>query len=73
MIGPRPRDCPGSVDHEHSEPTRHGRCQWCRRRIAGPMPRPTQWVNAGPSALLCAYRRMWDPDWGSAAYDDDPW
>lgn len=62
-------DCPESVRGKHSLAERDGRCRWCRRKIAGKAPRG---IEAVRSRLTDAYRRFYDPDWGSAQTDTDP-
>lgn len=67
-------DCPNAAYGWHSvEVNRDGTCRWCGRKVAPKMPRPRFWTwSKIGSDLECAYERMWDPDWGSRAYDSDP-
>jgi hypothetical protein len=64
-------DCPDAAYGYHSLATREGRCIWCGQLLKGPMPKPLRWTRFR-SDLEDAYRRAWDPDWGSGAYDSDP-
>lgn len=64
-------DCPEAAYGYHSSERRDGTCAYCGRRLSGPLPRPTRWGHLR-SNLDDAYRRYWDPDWGSGAYDSDP-
>lgn len=62
-------DCPEGLRHGPAD--RAGRCPWCRRRFTDPLaaPRPRASIN---SDIVDAYRRFWDPDWGSGRWDSDP-
>lgn len=61
------RECPEAFRHGPADGA--GRCPWCRAKYASAMkvcsPR-TQ------SDLTVAYRRFYDPDWGSDIADADP-
>lgn len=57
--------CPEALEHRAGA---DGRCVWCTRRVAAPVPRP----ELGPSyhtILGDAYRYYHDPDWGSERDD----
>jgi hypothetical protein len=67
-----PNDCPEAVHGWHSSPTdTSGRCLWCRRKVERAAPRPAD-NTFKTSNLTDAYRRQWDPDWGTDPRDHDP-
>lgn len=63
-------NCPEAI--QHGPPDGSGRCPWCRRKITAKQPMPDD-VHRHESRLSAAYRRSWDPDWGTDPLDDDPW
>ena len=69
---PTPRDCPETYDGTHGKTGTDGRCLFCRRKVEAASPRPDRWTWVTRSPLIDAYRRTYDPDWGSAQYDQDP-
>lgn len=63
-------DCPEALCHGPADGA--GRCPWCHRKYTHANARPVH-NHRHPSALTLAYRRFYDPDWGSAHSDDDPY
>lgn len=63
--------CTEALDHGPAD--RAGRCPWCRRKITYPQARESHY---GPSwyerDTEAAYRRSYDPDWGTEHADSDP-
>ncbi len=60
-------ECPLSISG-HDEGGRDGRCTWCGQRINVPVPRP-ELGEGYRTELDLAYRRHYDPDYGSDPYD----
>lgn len=59
--------CSGSVSG-HAQNDRSGRCCWCGAWVDPPVPMPR--LGRGyRTELDQAYRRQWDPDWGTDPYD----
>jgi hypothetical protein len=68
-----PSECPEAVWGYHGPETRSGHCPWCRRKIEAKVRRPAPDTWRPAETIVDAYRRMWDPDWGSAQTDEDPY
>lgn len=62
-------DCPESVSG-HDGGDRDGKCTWCGRKVNRKVPAPDRFTE--PTELGEAYRRFYDPDWGSGKDDIDP-
>lgn len=61
--------CPASATHTHDEGSRRdGRCTWCEHRFTAPAPRPRLGENYR-TELDLAYRRTYDPDYGTDYWD----
>jgi hypothetical protein len=60
--------CPEAT--RHGPLSRDGRCPWCRRKVGRAWPAPTRHQQ---SNLSDAYRRTYDPDWGTDVRDTDPY
>jgi hypothetical protein len=61
--------CPDSVSG-HAQNDRSGRCAWCGYQVDPPCPMPR--LGSGyRTDLDLAYRRAYDPDWGTDPHDCD--
>lgn len=61
--------CPEATRHDAD---RSGRCRWCRKRVDVPVGRPESFGpgdGCDSTDLAVAYRRHYDPDYGSHKYD----
>lgn len=67
-VKPSKTYCPVSAVHTHDEGSRRdGRCTWCGYRFDPPAARPR--LDGWRTELDAAYRRHWDPDYGSDPRD----
>ena len=65
-----PEYCPVSAGRSHDEGSRRdGRCTWCQYRFRAPAPMPS--LSRVRTVADLAYRRFYDPDWGTDVRDVD--
>lgn len=63
--------CPEALGHGPADGA--GRCPWCRRKITYPRARQSRFGTSWRELdTLAAYRRFYDPDWGTDNADSDP-
>lgn len=63
--------CPESVRGHDDGGRTDGRCTWCQQPTGRPALRPIELGNGYRTEMDLAYRRFYDPDWGSDRYDTD--
>ena len=63
-------ECPESVSGHDTGGRRDGKCVWCLRQVDAPPPCP-ELGRGHRTDLDLAYRRTYDPDWGTDARDTD--
>lgn len=74
ILNPDLHPCPEGIRHGPADRT--GRCPWCHLQVAAPIPRQRyagQWWPQWRQDQEDAYRRHYDPDWGTLRVDTDPW
>lgn len=64
-------ECPDAIGG-HGLADREGRCPYCQAKYEAKAPRPTRWAPVR-AAILDAYDRFYNPDWGTRPADNDPY
>lgn len=64
--------CPETYDGDHGTTDTQGRCLYCRRKIRSAAPKPQSGTPLRELDMDAAYRRTYDPDWGTGPADTDP-